>query len=129
MFGVGDVYELELRDARGRLLRRIRRQVPPTPRPRALTDTIRTRLDALAQRMGGGAWEEYELPEHLPYFAHVMVDDLDNWWIARNGDENNRLPLKLPPMRVMQIGPDFVAGVTIDELGVQRVVILPLSRD
>lgn len=140
--GVGDIYELDVRTAEGVLIRRIRRDIEPEPAPRWLADTVRIRIASMIENLGGGMPEDYDLPETLPAYSRVMVDDLDYLWVARNGDQG-RLPtrfdifdpegqfegtLEVPELRLMHLGPDFIAGIAYDELGVERAVILSLDR-
>lgn len=140
--GVGTSYELEVRAADGSLQRRIRREIEPTPRPAWLADTTEARIAEFIDELGGGRPEDYELPEHLPAFTHIAVDDLDHIWVGRDGDQS-RLPttfdvfgpagrfmgqVELPPLRLMHIGRDFIAGISYDELDVERAVVLSLMR-
>ena len=140
--GVGDVYELEVRTADGELRRRIRRGVEPSPVPPWLADSVQARIARFVDDLGGGTPENYELPKTRPAFTGLLSDDLGCLWVARDGDQA-KLPtrydvfdpddryvvsLTLPPLRLMQVGRDFIAGITYDDLGVERAVILPLTR-
>lgn len=104
---------------------------------------IRWTVDAprlVLGRIDGGG--DDVLPGHLPAFTHIFIDDLDHLWVGRDGDRSRHPAtfdildpdgwflgrLELPRLRLMQIGPDFVAGVAANDLGVERAVILPLGR-
>lgn len=140
--GFGDDYKIDVLDASGTLLRRMTREVKQVSTPPWLVDSVTARVDRLKEMAGGGDIDRYELPEHRPAFTSILVDDFDHWWVARDGDRVT-LPtrydifdpdgrylgeLSLPAMKIMQIGPDFVAGVTQDDLDVERLIMLPLRR-
>ncbi|HSG82474.1 MAG TPA: hypothetical protein VLC48_09495, partial [Gemmatimonadota bacterium] len=87
--------------------------------------------------------EDLPLPEHLPVYQGLFVDDLGYLWV-----EQYRLPWEDPPQweifdpegrwlgrvttprrfRLFQIGRDFILGRHRDEIGVERVRLYSLLK-
>jgi hypothetical protein len=86
---------------------------------------------------------DHPLPEHVPAFQGLIMDDQANVWLERYRqpwEEDSRyeivdrqgrwlgqveVPAKL---RIFQIGTDFVLGRQVDSLGVERVRVHALRR-
>lgn len=140
--GFGSQYRIDVLDPSGTLLSRVTREVDPEVTPAWLADSVAARIERLRDIVGGGVADSYDLPEFRPQYTRIFVDDVDHWWVARDGDHVSPAThydiygpegvylgeLQLPPIKLMQVGLDFVAGVVIDELGIERAVVLPLVR-
>jgi hypothetical protein len=82
-------------------------------------------------------------PDRLPVTDRFVVDmagyllvreyqatrtGLARWWIL-DPDGQGQQDLELPAdLRIMAIGPDYIAGVEVDEFDVQRVKVYTLLR-
>ncbi|MDX1394896.1 MAG: 6-bladed beta-propeller [Gemmatimonadota bacterium] len=93
-------------------------------------------------------WEDLPIPADRPAYAELVVDATGAVWLKEHrGELVNRLsedlhpwevfspegvwlgPVALPAnLTVFEIGADYVLGVFPDELDVEHVAILPLSR-
>lgn len=90
---------------------------------------------------GGGEISDYVLSDQLPAYSRVLVDDEGAIWVERGAelapvvtydvfDTDGAFlgEVGLPRLRLFQIGEAFVAGVSQDEVGVERVEVLRLRR-
>lgn len=139
--GTGEQYRIGVFQD-GRLVREILRPSPAREVPDWAADTV----DAIAARMRrnepDGVVEQDELPEHQPFYNFLLVDAAGYLWVAQEGldhtpaaryeifnpDGSYHGVFELPPMLIDQVGVDYIVGRRLDELGVERIVILPLSR-
>ena len=86
---------------------------------------------------------EVPIPEWVPPYNHVVVDALQHLWIGEyllpgqlsrtytivNADGWAVGRLTMPPRtRPLDIGPDYVLGVTLDELDVEQLTLWSLER-
>lgn len=149
-WAAGDVYRVAVLDTGGDSLRTFGRTLEPEPVPASARRAALDGLERRAEEMFGEArLEEPELPTRLPFLTRLVADALGYWWAGRYrgaerrpDDPTAHLPVAWdvfdpegrflgsvasPPLRVFQIGVDFVAGVEIDEIGVERVVVLELD--
>jgi sugar lactone lactonase YvrE len=93
----------------------------------------------------GGRVDEFDFPSRRPAFTHMVTDADGNWWVgAADGwpgtpnptawdvfDPDGRFlgTVTLPePLRVLEIGDDFVAGVAFDALDVPYAVVRDLIK-
>jgi hypothetical protein len=85
----------------------------------------------------------HPLPERVPAFQGIIVDDEANVWLERYrlpwetesrwevvGPEGRWLGQVVTPprLRLLQVGRDFVLGRHADSLGVERVRVHPLRK-
>jgi hypothetical protein len=85
----------------------------------------------------------HPLPETVPAFQGLVVDDEGNAWLERYrlpGDAESRWEVVAPDgkwlgqivapprLRLYQVGRDFVLGRHLDSLGVERVRVHKLTR-
>jgi hypothetical protein len=99
--------------------------------------------DEADRRQTRDSYEEMPIPEAMPAFADVMVDDVGNLWIQEfNPDEDAESvwsvftsggqllgPVTLAPgLEVNQIGDDFVLGMWHDEFDVEHVLLYGLIK-
>jgi hypothetical protein len=151
-FGSADSYEIERRAKDGALERLIRRDTPLRPVTAAdverfVEDEIADIEDANDRRDRRELYEEMEIPETMPAYQGLKVDDLGNLWVEEyesDPDAEARWSVFDPDGRmlgevvlpnglaVMQIGPEFVLGVWRDEFDVEHVrmyeLVKPMSR-
>lgn len=141
-FTRGDEYRITVRAPDGDTLRILRRRLRPRP---VLPEERDSALEWVRGRYGMSGVQppaRIDLPDTKPVIADLVVDDAGNLWVQTHGDADwSHLEwavhepggrylgaVATPRVRVMHIGEDFVAGVTADELDVQRVVVLPLRK-
>ncbi len=141
-FSTGDEYRVVERSPSGAVVRVIRRGMSPRPVTAAERDSVQAGLLDRAHEAGGQLSSDTQIPETKPVIADLQVDAGGNLWIQSTPDaswetlewwvhdpEGRYLgPVATPRMDVMDIGPDYMAGVTTDELGVNRVVVVPMAR-
>lgn len=146
----GQEYRIDRVDASGELTTAYRRDLrPPALEPgdadRAIS-ALRERLDAFESGLDIG---DVPLPDRLPAYVRLRIDSEGYFWAGRyrgEADPEDRsasLPTEydvfdatgvllgsvtVPSLLVMQIGPDFIAGIETDELGIEYAVLLPLER-
>jgi hypothetical protein len=146
--GTGDAYQLAVYEPRRGLRRIIRLD---RERRRVTDDDVRRYRETMVTMGAEGARRQREqllaevpFPERMPAFTAVLPDGRGNWWIAdppaadRPGEstwhrvsaEGRLLGALRTPARlmVMQIGPDWVLGVFLDENDVEHVRIHTLER-
>lgn len=141
-FTEGDAYRVTVLSAEGDTIRVIRREVEPRLVSEAEADSVRGSILERAREVGGEVASELTLPDAKPIIAALEVDDTGHLWIQSQPDPSSRIlkwwvhdpdgrflgTVATPGMEVMHIGADFVAGVVTDELGVDRVMVIPLRR-
>jgi hypothetical protein len=147
---VGQEYRIDRVDASGDVTSAYRRDLqPPALEPgdadRAIA-ALRERLDSFESGLDIG---EVPLPDRFPAYVRLAIDAEGFFWAGRyraEADPEDRsaaLPVEydvynpegelqgtvtVPPILITQIGPDFIAGVETDELGIEYAVLLPLER-
>lgn len=157
-WGIGDAYRITVRGPEGDTLRTFGRSLeskPVSSREREEGRTyVRERGESLVE---GSRPQDYDLPDMKPLFDEIVADRTGHWWVRRyrwdppetedTGDEAEaeQAPeprrydvfdpegrflgtVDTPEMRVMEIGCDFVAGVEMDELGVEYVAVYELVK-
>jgi hypothetical protein len=141
-FARGDDYRITVRAPGGDTLHVIRRRVQPRPVPTQEREAALTLVRERFHESGAQPPARIDLPDTKPVIADLVVDDPGNLWVLTHGDPDwshfewaihepgGRYlgAVAMPRMRVMHIGADRVAGVTTDELGVQRVVVLKITK-
>jgi hypothetical protein len=85
----------------------------------------------------------HPLPEHIPAFQGMLIDDDGNAWLERfrmPGETDSRWEILAtdgqwlgqvtapPRLRLFQVGRDFVLGRHLDSLGVERIRIHALRK-
>jgi hypothetical protein len=145
--GVGEPYQIEVRDAGGELRRIIRRDLSPRPLTEDLIDSFRNPEPVEGEE---GPWEEYirarqefSYPSTIPLFSEIRVDREGCLWVRRiiwpeEGDPlwdifdpSGRLiaSIRTPPdLEIHDIGRDFLLGVWTDEFDVEYLRMYSLRR-
>jgi hypothetical protein len=142
--GITDAYEIVLRRADGTPERIVRRVVQPVPVRGAYLDSLRHVEVAEHGAEAGKSLDRVELPEHLPAFERLLVDDGGNLWVQHTAwpgaavqaewdvfDAQGQMlgTVRMPPgFRAMQIGADLVLGVWTDDDGVEYVRTYGLAK-
>lgn len=140
-FTRGDEHRILVLSPRGDTVRVVRRRVTPSPVTDAERDSAIAGVQERFRQAGAQPPSDMALPEQRPAINRLIVDTRGYLWVlgppvpALDGtewsiyDREGRYvgSVSMPRMDVMQIGDDFVAGVTTDELGVQRVVVASLG--
>lgn len=149
--GNGEEFRIDVLDREGSLTKSIRvdRANPP------LTEHVRTSfLDSERRRLGGSpestsemleGWLSLPIPERLPAFDRLLVDELGNLWVGHwPEDEFSYVPdrytvfdpsgkmlgtVEVPrEFTVKQIGADFVLGTSTDDYDVHHVQVFDLVK-
>lgn len=136
--GATDRYEIRQYRPEDGALRLIRRPVPPQPFTDAHYNEV---LEGFPQFRP--ALQEIPRPQHLPAFASLIADRGGNLWVQdypspgaatsawtvfdRDGDMLGAVSLPAN-FRPTDIGSDYVAGVWMDELGVERVRLYQIRK-
>lgn len=138
----GDEYRIEVYAPDGNLLRVIRRPVEATRVTQLERDSVVTLIaDAFGgsgARLPGGA----TLPERRPVIGGLAVDTEEYLWVLQtSGPETDSSTwsvhdsdgvylgdVEVPNMTVTQITGEFLVGSVSDDLGAQRVRILPILK-
>lgn len=120
-------------------IRHVRR--PPT------ADELAAAWEAVsARRVGSPEYvrERLPAPDSIPNIDHLVVDGLGAVWVASYQADPSAARLyhvydaggpflarvAMPPgVEVLEIGPDYVLGLTRDDLDVERVVLFGLARN
>lgn len=153
-----DHYSISVRDRTGRVERIIRRPTasrPVTDEDRAsfFRQSLRGRMseEEIERRI---AVAEVPLAETMPAHHMIVADAAGNLWVEELDDVGIdqgsfsvfdadgvwlgriELPPGLPPFRSrpnlasqMEIGPDYLLGVWVDELGVEQVRLYRIEKD
>ena len=138
----GDRYRVDVLSPAGDTLRVIRREIAPRPVSAEERDAAMAAIAERYEEVGQKAPAGIALPETKPAIEALRVDRAGNLWVlthsgtgetylewAVHGPDGRYLgDVATPAMNVMDIGEDHVAGVTWDELGVQRVRVVPLRK-
>ncbi len=141
-FARGGDYAVTVHSPTGDTVRVIRRHVDPVPVTKAEADSMMAFIQERYRDVGAAPPPTVELPETQPAIRRIAVDPGGYLWVLGPTastaagiewsvhDPHGRYlgDVSLPAMVVRDIGRDHVAGVTRDELGVQRVVVVPLRR-
>ncbi|HEX2206760.1 MAG TPA: hypothetical protein VHG93_03705 [Longimicrobium sp.] len=141
--GTNDAYEIVLRRADGTPERIVRRVVEPVPVRGAYLDSLRRVQVAEHGAEAGKSLDKVQLPEHLPAFERLLVDDAGNLWVQRtpfpgsvpaewdvfDGEGRMMATVRMPAgFRATHLGDDFALGVWTDEDGVEYVRMYALAR-
>lgn len=145
--GSTDTYELRMLDRRGKPLRLIRMEHESVPLRPEDFDALRSERLGFMDPDRRARWEEvYDAmprPRTLPAFRTLMGDPEGNLWVRDYlppGDERWRWTvfdsagralgkIETPPgLWVWEIGPDYLLGYILDELGVERVQLWALEK-
>lgn len=141
--GISDAYQVVLRRADGTPERIVRRMVEPVPVRGAYLDSLRRVQVAQNGPEAGKALDHVPIPEHLPAFERLLVDDEANLWVQRTawpgdapadwdvfrGDGTMRGTVRMPAgFRATHVGADFVLGVWKDENDVEHVRMYRLIK-
>lgn len=141
--GTNDAYEIVLRRADGTPERIVRRAVEPVPVRGAYLDSLRRVQVAMHGPAAGKAVDNVQVPERLPAFERLMVDDGGSLWVQRmpwpgavpaewdvfDGEGRMIGTVTMPAgFRATHIGSDFVLGVWTDEDDVEYVRMYRLAR-
>ena len=143
--GLGDSYRIVVTNRVGDTLRLFARELEADPVSDAEGAAALERLRARAEEMAPGATlDDVDLPGTKPSIVQIHADGRGGWWVGRYRGERDpddptaALPTEydvfdgtgrllggvtVPPVLVYQIGPDYVAGVETDPLGVQYAVV------
>lgn len=140
----GSRYSFDLLDADGDVARTVSRDLQPAAISAAERDSTLTAMrESAREYTDGGQLEDFEFPTTKAAITHLRADALGNWWVAANNAANRLAPpgkfdvfdaegrflgTVEVPFRPLEIGSDYIAGVSIDELGVQSVVVAPLIK-
>ncbi len=142
--GTTDQYEIVLRRADGTPERIVRRVAEPVPVRGAYLDSLRRVQVAENGPDAGRALDAIPLPDRLPAFERLLVDDGGNLWVQRTAwpgaavqpewdvfDAEGAMlgTLRMPAgFRATHVGADFVLGVWTDEDGVEYVRMYRLIK-
>ena len=141
--GTNDAYQIVLRRPDGTPERIVRRTVQPVPVRGAYLDSLRRVQVAESGPEAGKALDRVQIPEHLPAFERLLVDDAGNLWVQQTAwpgrapvawdvfDPRGTLlgTVRMPPaFRATHVGGDFVLGVWTDEDGVEYVRMYRLAK-
>jgi hypothetical protein len=144
--GSSDTYEIRVFDSHGTLERIIRRPIPNQPvTSRDIEDFKEYFLGDDPSTWTRRRVNDLEFPDTKPAYGSVMVDGLDNIWVAeyslghndRSGnwtvfDSDGRMlgNVALPvDGRITEIGADYLLGVWYTELGVEQVKMYRLLKE
>jgi len=142
--GVSSRYEIKALEADGSLVRIVRREHIPREVTSAEVDAYieGRRFFNEANRR---EYRSVPVAEHFPVFTSIMSDGLDHLWVREYDlpGEERGAPLWSvfdPEGRVLgfvetpaaltiyEIGPDYILGKLVSELGVESVQVWPLDR-
>lgn len=141
--GVTDAYDIVLRRADGTPERIVRRAVEPVPVRGAYLDSLRRVQVADNGPEAGKSLDQVQLPERLPAFERLLVDDEGHLWVQQtpwpgdvppewdvfDGEGKMLGTVRMPAgFRATHIGADFVLGVWADEDDVEYVRMYRLTR-
>lgn len=141
--GVTERYELVLRGADGRPERIVRRAVQPVPVRGAYLDSLRRVRAVEHGPEAAKALDLVDVPDALPVFERLLVDDEGHLWVQRMAwpgdvqpewdvfDDGGQLlgTVRMPAaFRATHVGADFVLGVWKDEDDVEYVRMYGLEK-
>jgi len=142
--GVSSRYEIKALEADGSLVRIVRREHIPREVTSAVVDAhIEGRR--FFNEANRREYRSVPVAEHFPVFTSIMSDGLDHLWVREYDlpGEERGAPLWSvfdPEGRVLgfvetpaaltiyEIGPDYILGKLVSELGVESVQVWPLDR-
>lgn len=144
--GGGKKMELEIRDSGGSLQRLVR--VPRYPLglvEEEIDEERRAWLGKEPSPLDREMVNQMPAVSDRPAYERVLLDDLGYIWAAEYQGMADRReaqawevfdprgrwlgPVEVPPMfEVFEIGPDYILGVQVDELGVESVRVIELRR-
>lgn len=141
----GAQYEIDVLRAGQSTVRRFARERALDVVTTEERDAARARLDArVRQLVEDGRLGAFEFPANKPAYTHLVADATGHWWAGhRSGSDFAEQPtsydlydpdgrflgaVSVPPIRILQIGDDFIAGVARDDFDVETVVVLPLIK-
>jgi len=147
--GVTDAYEMRLYGPDGRLQRLVRGPYVPSPVDRAARESwLAARLegvrDARMRRDVASTYESLQFPSTMPAFAELALDAAGRLWVepyyAPGGAAEAALwrvydsagtflgTVSLPHgLKPLDIGADYLLGLTRDSLDVEHVQLYPLN--
>lgn len=145
--GDGSTFEVCEIDPRGAVVRIVRRRADRIPVTSAAVDSFEAVMlqGALTEEHRRGRarlFREWSYPSFRPAYGQLLVDPEGNVW-ARHyaiASEHSKWTVFNPRghwlgvvempagLAVKRIGPDFVLGVTTDDLGVERVQLIGLEK-
>lgn len=139
--GTGEEYELQVFDG-NTLIRRIRKTERARAVPDWAGDTVEAVVRGMREREPNGIVDRDELPKTQPFYNSVLVDSQDFTWVGREGLDQTpagRYDLfdrsgafvgvvETMPLLLDEVGDDYVAGRTVDDYEVERVVVMDLTR-
>lgn len=146
--GDGRTHRIDVRSGDGRLLRSLRVDREPAPVTEELREAYVQRQlqeaeDAEERRSLRRTYADMPFGERVPAYTDLLVDEVGNLWVeepmlpgdsARTWtvfDSTGALlgPVAMPPrFSLMAAGEDWVLGRRENELGVERVELLPLVK-
>lgn len=146
--GTGERWQVALYGLDGALVRVVRtdaRPRPVTPEMRAAYEEAEV-ADASSENEGRQIRDllaEMPFPETLPAYE-TLASDLSGglwvaaplapgetrrtWWVFDAAGHAMAQVVTPPRTRILEIGEDYVLGVTLDDLGVETVTLWPLRR-
>lgn len=146
--GDGREHAIDVRSADGRLLRSLRVDREPAPVTEDLRESYVQRQlqeaeDVEERRSLRRTYADMPFGERVPAYTDLLVDDVGNLWVEEPmlpGDSTRTWtvfdstgallgPVDMPPrFSLMAAGDDWVLGRREDELGVERVELIPLEK-
>jgi hypothetical protein len=123
--------------------------VPARITPDEIAEWVEQGITRYAAMMGGEArardvLSSLNLPESRPFLTDLQIDEVGNIWVelpsAINSDEGSKLfrvfdetgswvtQVRVPCEVVLEIGPNYVLGVTRDEFDVEYVELFPITK-
>ena len=144
-YGDGVQYQIDVIRAGQSTVRRFARGRALDPVTSEERDAARAQLDERARQLvDDGRLGAFEFPANKPAYTHLVADATGHWWAGRrSGSDFREQPTSydlydpdgrflgaasVPPIRILQIGDDFIAGVARDDLDVETVVVLRLIK-
>jgi hypothetical protein len=153
LVGQAEAFEFQVYSTNGHLERIVRRVTLPDPiSPQDIETVVNARLERETNEQSrsqlSAMYRSAPYPERMPAYGSLLPDDLGNLWIEayRFGDlprthSDHRLwsvfssegvwlgDVRMPQsFGAMQIGDDFVLGVSRDALGIERVEMYFLQK-
>lgn len=146
--GTGDSWEIKVYTLDAKLSRIVRFDRDPAPvtgdlRDAALLERLENADNEAAERTIRRQFEDMPLPDLIPPYQIMMIDALDHAWIGEylvpgatnrtytvvdsEGHAAGRVTFP-PHTAPLEIGPDYVLGLTRDELDIEYVTLWRLTR-
>lgn len=138
----GGEYRIDVFSPAGDSLRAIRRTIRPPRVTEAERDSALAFIAEAFDASGARIPTDVELPERKGVIARMVVDSEGHLWVLHESDAGDSRfewsvhdpegrflgTVRSPVMVVTQIGGDFIVGTTTDELGVERAIVVPISK-